>query len=108
MSRFQRNNGNGGGNGRNGNTATSDKKQPVHSIRRWVGAGSVEVAVFEKEIEVKGKDSVLTYFASVSKSYKDDSGNWQNVSVFNPHELLILAHALNEAYEWINEQTDRQ
>jgi|GEM_PF-4411637 len=104
MSRFQRN----GSNGRGGGTATQDKKRPVHSIRRWVGGGSIEVAIFEKEIDVQGGGSMVTYFASAVKSYKDDKGEYQNVSVFNPHEPVVLAHALNEAYEWINAQTDRE
>jgi hypothetical protein len=102
MSRFQRNG------SRNGGTATQDKKRPVHSIRRWCGAGSIEVAIFEKEIEVQGQSPMITYFATAVKSYKDDKGDYQNVSVFNPHELVILAHALNEAYAWINQQTDRE
>mgnify|MGYP000849927990 CR=1 FL=1 len=86
----------------------AERKRPCHVIRRWCGAGNVDVAIFDKDVEVEGRDgSMTTFYVSVTKSYRDRDGKYQSVSLFNPHELLILAHAVQEAYDWINEAQNR-
>jgi len=88
---------------------TQPKRRPVEVIQRYIGGGStIKIAIFDKKISTPGRNGVgvftmTTFFCTVSKSWKrdepkDGESRWANSSAFNPHELLELADALNEAH----------
>lgn len=85
--------------------ATSQSKskengnRPVWKRRVWTGAGAVEVAVFKKE-----KDDNTSYFAAVRRTWKEDD-EYRESGLFSPHELLVLADAVQQAYRFIDEAT---
>jgi hypothetical protein len=64
---------------------------------------SVEVAVWQNEIEVEG-GTVTTYNATVKRSFRDSEGNWNVNLNYRPHDIPVLLHALAQAYSWILEQ----
>ena len=77
--------------------------RPVFKQRCFTGGGNVEVAVFERAAPDDKPDQPPTYYVSAKKSFKDENG-WHEVSVFQPHELLVLARAATAAYDWISQQ----
>ncbi len=93
----------------NGQQAPAEqKKRPVEVIRRYVGGATIDVAIFEKKIEKRTATGVftrVTYFVTVSKSWRkrqeegyDGPAEWESGSAFNPHELLELASAVQQAH----------
>ena len=48
------------------------------------------------------------YNTTVSRLYKDASGNWQQSDSFSRDDLPVLQKALDLAYLWQFEQADRQ
>lgn len=96
----QRRNGNGG-----------DKKEatkPVWSRRYWTGSGSLEVAVWEREIG-KGDDARLVMNTTLKKTYKEkDSDEYKESSSFRPEELGLVCLAMQEAFRFISEENHRE
>ena len=80
------------------------KAPPVFTRRVWTGTGSVEVAVFSKELE--GDNGPYQVFNVVAKrTWKDDDG-YQSGNSFRPEDILVLALFLQEAASFIvNEQS---
>lgn len=68
---------------------------PVHSVR----FGAVKAAVWENDTQ-----HGVMHNVTVSRSYKDDQGNWQESGSFGADDLLPLAKALDAAHSWIHEQ----
>ncbi len=90
---------------RNGATQEApakEKSPPVWKRRIWTGAGAVEVSVFSKV-----KDDIESFFVAVRRTWKNDEG-YQDGNLFSPHELLVLADALQKAYAFIDEQIHRE
>lgn len=98
--------------GSNGAQA-QEKRRPIEVIRRYVGGATVDIAIFDKKIEKRTSSGVftrVTYFVTVSKSWKkkreegqEGPDEYESSSVFNPHELLVLADAIQKAYDRCNE-----
>lgn len=94
------------------------KRRPIEVIRRYVGGATVDIAIFDRKIEKRTASGVFTrytYFVTVSKSWKKkrEEGQegpdvYESSSVFNPHELLVLADAIKRAYDRCNELLDAQ
>ncbi len=67
---------------------------PVHTIR----FGAVKAAVWENQTQHGPMFNV-----TVTRSYRDDDGDWQESSSFGESDLLLLAKALDQAHSWIHE-----
>ena len=67
---------------------------PVHTVR----FGAVKAAVWENQTQHGPMFNV-----TVSRSYKDENGDWQESSSFGTDDLLTLAKALDQAHSWIHE-----
>lgn len=66
---------------------------------------SVEVAIWENEIDVEGpKKKIVTYNVTVKRSYRDGEGKWHANQNFRPHDLPVAIHGLQQAYSWILEK----
>ncbi len=65
-------------------------------------AGQVSAALWENEIEVKGK-TVTILKATVQRRYKDQDGNWQSSGSFSRNEIPLAIHCLQKAFDKIIE-----
>ena len=71
---------------------------PVAKFR----AGQVASAVWENEVEIKGR-TVTILKATVQRRYKDKDGNWQSSGSFSRNEIPLAIHCLQKAFEKIVE-----
>ena len=65
-------------------------------------AGQVSSAVWENDIEVKGK-TITILKATVQRRYKDQDGNWQSSGSFSRNEIPLAIYCLQKAFEKIIE-----
>lgn len=87
------------GRGDEDSTPAEAKQKPVWSRRYRIGGGLVEVAVFEHAVD-NGGASFTSYATSVKRTYKDGE-EYKSARSFRPEDLLPLAHAPTEAFDWI-------
>ena len=66
-------------------------------------AGQVSSALWENEIEVKGK-TVTILKATVQRRYKDREGNWQSSGSFSRNEIPLAIYCLQKSFEKIIEK----
>jgi hypothetical protein len=88
---------------------TQDKNRPVFVRKIFTPSGTLELAVFEKEINGK-KSSYLNYFVTLNRSYPDpqNDGKYIDTTVMNPQDLLIVADFYKQAWDFILEQCNRE
>ena len=72
--------------------------KPANTIR----SGSIKATIWQN----RGKDGRF-FFATFSRPFRDEKGNWKHGSSFGSRDLESLLNAALEAKEWINEQTRR-
>ena len=75
-----------------------EQQTPVAKFR----AGQIASAVWENEIQVKGK-SVTVLKATVQRRYKDRDGNWKSSGSFSRNEIPMAIYCLQKAFEKIIE-----
>lgn len=80
----------------NGGEATP----PIYSHRYWTGSGHLDVAVFSHVSESDSGTRFTTYSTLLKRSYKDGD-DYKETRFFRPEDLLVAAHALNQAYAFI-------
>lgn len=68
--------------------------KPLYSYK----IAGVSASIWENNIDVKGK-TVSIQKATVQRSYKNKSGEWQNSNSFSRSELPIVLHCLGKIYE---------
>jgi len=61
-------------------------------------AGQVSCGLWENQVEVGGEKRTLLK-ASVSRRYKDASGNWQTSQSFSRNEIPLAIYCLWKAFE---------
>ena len=64
--------------------------------------GRVDVAIWKRQAEER-----TWYSFSISRSYKDQDGQWQRTSSLDEEDLLPGAQALEEAYIWAQGQRQK-
>ena len=69
-------------------------EKPAHKTK----VGRTEVARWDRELEKDGKKFTMSNF-SVSCSYQDKEGNWQNGTSFSLNDIPKLILALQKEYE---------
>jgi hypothetical protein len=79
-------------NGAKARKPEAEKRRPVFEARY----GRLRASVWRQESE-KGP----WFNVTLSRSYKDDDGNWQNSSSFGTRDLLEVAKLCNEVHTWI-------
>ena len=87
----------------NGGEATP----PVYSRRYWTGSASVEIAVFSRVVE-SGNGSFTSYSSGVKRTYKDENGEYKETRYLRPEDLLVAAHALEQAFAWITSEQQQK
>lgn len=91
----------GNNNARSSSTTNGGKAKatpPVHTVRY----GAVKAVVWENQTQ-----HGIMHNVTVSRSYKDDNGDWQESASFGTDDLLGLAKALDAAHSWIHEQRQK-
>jgi hypothetical protein len=73
----------------------AERRPPVHTIR----CGWLRASIWRHE---SAKGPFLT--ATLSRSFRDDEGTWQNFHDYGRRDLLEAAKLLNEAHTWISRQ----
>ena len=71
-------------------------QKPIAKFR----AGQISCAVWENEISVDGATKTILK-ASVSRRYKDSSGNWKSSQSFARNEIPLAIYCLGKAFEAI-------
>ena len=61
-------------------------------------AGMVSAAIWENQIEVKGK-TVTMLKATVQRRYKDKDGNWKSSQSFSRNEIPLAVYCLQKCFE---------
>ena len=66
-------------------------------------AGQVSAALWENQVEIKGK-TVTLLKATVQRRYKDRDGKWQSSGSFGRNEIPMAIYCLQKAFEKIIEK----
>jgi len=72
--------------------------KPVAKFR----AGQVSAAIWENEITVNGRKTVMLK-ASVERRYKDKDGQWKSSNSFSRNEIPLAVYCLQKSFEHIIE-----
>ena len=70
-------------------------------------AGQVSSALWENEIDVKGK-TVTILKATVQRRYKDKEDNWQSSGSFSRNEIPLAVYCLQQAFQKIIETQSKR
>ena len=65
-------------------------------------AGAVSAALWENDIEVKGR-TITILKATVQRRYKDKDDNWQSSDSFSRNEIPLAIYCLQKAFDKIIE-----
>lgn len=74
---------------------TQPTQKPVATIRR----GFIEAAIWSRV----NKDHVTLYSVTFSRSYRDDKGEYQRTTSFNPDDCLVLAQIAPMAWNKVHQ-----
>ena len=78
----------------------NESKKPVHKIR----LGVISAAIWRYEV---GEQKRIRHGVTFQKSYMKD-GKWENSTIFNREDLLLLAKVADLAHTWIFENSERK
>ena len=81
-----------------------EKTKPIAKF----AAGAVSAALWENEITLNSGKTANILKASVSRSYKDNSGNWRTTQTFTRNEIPLAIYCLQKAFEAIIEKGKNQ
>lgn len=76
-----------------------DGKRPVKTLRC---GGGIKAVIWRNEHE-KG----ARYSVQLRRTYRTDDGEFKDTDSFGREELLVGAHALQKAYDFINDAIER-
>ena len=76
-----------------------EKKRPAAAWTFPAVAGvTVDVALWPSTIKLQSGEEIVVYNATITRSYKDASGQWQKGGSFRISEIPVLVHALLRAH----------
>ena len=78
----------------------NESKKPVHKIRM----GSLSASIWRYEV---GEQKRIRHGVTFQKSYRKDD-KWENSTIFNREDLLLLAKVADLAHTWIFENSERK
>jgi hypothetical protein len=82
----------------------TEKKRPIMNFGPYPTDRntSIEVSVWQNQIDAN-EGTVTTYNVTVQRSYRDGKGTWQKNATFRPHDIPVIIHGLQKAYDYILE-----
>lgn len=81
---------------KNGHASEPGKNKPVHEIRM----GRICGAIWPQQ----GNDNQLWYNVTLSRIYRDNSGNWQRSDSFGRTDLPLVCKVADQCHSWIYQQ----
>ncbi len=75
----------------------AEKKMPTHEIR----LGAIRATIWANETASGNRWHVVT----ISRSYKDDQGQWQAMHSYAKHHLSDLVKVIEAADQWITQHS---
>ena len=72
-----------------------------------IGAGAVQAAVWENEIEVNGTTRTVLK-VTLDRRYKDKSGNWKSSQSFSRNEIPLAILCLSKAFDLLCKSPQEQ
>src|SRR5262249_41827253 len=85
----------------NGGRASQPAKQEERNKPAFeVRLGRIRCTIWRNEHEKSG----TWYSMTLSRSYKDDKGQWKSATSFGRDDLLVLGEVCRRALWWIQEQ----
>jgi hypothetical protein len=78
----------------------SEKNPPAHTIPGTVGS-AIRLKIWENQ----GNDGRVWYNATLTRSYKDDQGQWHDTTSIDPRDFLEVGEMFREAHAWVKQQT---
>jgi hypothetical protein len=82
---------------------TKGQQAPVAKFK----AGSVSGALWENQVQVKGK-TVKMLKVTVQRRFKDKDGVWKNSSSFSRNEIPLAAYCLEQAFKRMLEDEESE
>ena len=76
---------------------SKDSEKPVFEVR----ARGIKAAVWSKQKESKTGRTYTEYSIQITKSYKDESGNWHTTNYYFEKDLPHLMLVANRAFEYV-------
>lgn len=80
---------------RNASKPDTSKERPAHEVR----SGRLKATIWRQESEKGPWFNVV-----LSRSYRDEGGNWHTATSFGARDLLELAKLCDQAHTWIVQQ----
>jgi hypothetical protein len=81
--------------------AESSSKPPVARFTLPGSANStVEIAIWENEIDLPDRGTAVVHAATFSRSFKQGP-NWSRTRSFRLHDLLALQHGIGQAIDYL-------
>ena len=102
MTRTQRNDGGTTA----GDARETERKPPVWSRKVFANGATLEVAIFEREIDGRN-GKFVTYNVTMKRQYKDGD-DYKTTQSFRSDDLPHLALLCSQAYGWVSEQDTRR
>lgn len=78
---------------------SSDRQPPAHEVR----LGKIRASIWANSHPAEG----TWYSVSLTRRYRDKTGNWQSASSLGRDDLLVAGEALRQAYCWVVAQTQQ-
>ncbi len=76
------------------------KNRPVKTFSCPVSGATLEAAIWGKEIQAEGR-TFTVYNVTISKSYKNDLGEWKHTNYLRGSELHVAVRLLSRCETWI-------
>ncbi|MDD5134574.1 MAG: hypothetical protein PHP01_04085 [Phycisphaerae bacterium] len=68
-----------------------------------IQAGQVSAALWENQVEIKGK-TVTLLKTTIQRRYRDRDGNWQSSNSFGRNEIPLAIYCLQKVFDKIIEK----
>jgi len=78
----------------------AEKKAPVFTWAQPTAGGRVEIAVWDRSVSAADGERTVHHI-TCQRSYRKEDGSYENTGAFWHQDLLVLAHGLQVAYDWI-------
>ena len=77
----------------------SEKNKPAHTVRGTPGTG-LKLSLWENKTD----DGRTWHNATLTRSYKDQSGQWHDTTSIDQRDFLEVGEMFREAHSWVKEQ----
>lgn len=80
---------------------SQESNKPVHKLRM----GKISASIWQYEV---GEQKLIRHGVTFQKSYLNKNEQWENTTIFNRDELLVVAKLADHAHSWIYDQREEK